>query len=310
MIPAVIIALLSVWGGASAIDQWRYAAGAGQIAATLTQAAYGVFGVLVAAAAVWRSRLLGTFLWLWALSVVATSALAPVVWGGTGWTTGLWAALSGVVFVALLAWWTVAAVARTPITPGGAMNPELHDLLRQLEAIKADGRAVCAGLSEAQFNWRPGEGRWSVAECLVHLNRSVTATLPAFDRAITEGRAKGRVAKGSSSWRYGWFSRWMIKSMEPPPKRRMKTFPIFAVPVGGTHAVATVLPEFLAVRDQLAERVRSAEGLDLQGNRTVSPVTRLLRMPLGAYLQFVVTHDRRHLWQAHQVRTTPGFGTA
>ena len=106
------------------------------------------------------------------------------------------------------------------------------------------------------------------------------------------------------------FSRWMIGSMEPPPKRRMKTFPIFEVPVGGTHSVAVVLPEFEAVRDQLAERVRSADGLNLHGNRTVSPVTRLLRMPLGAYLQFVVTHDRRHLWQAHQVRTSPGFGGA
>jgi hypothetical protein len=182
------------------------------------------------------------------------------------------------------------------------MNPELQEMLRQIDAIKADGHAVCAGLSELQFNWRPEEGRWSVAECLVHLNRSVTATLPAFDRAIADGRVKGRTAKGGGPVRYGWFSRWMIGSMEPPPKRRMKTFPIFAVPVGGTHAIGRVLPEFVAVRDQLAERVRSADGLDLQGNRTVSPVTRLLRMPLGAYLQFVIAHDRRHLWQARQVR--------
>ena len=183
------------------------------------------------------------------------------------------------------------------------MHPELQDLLDQLEAIKADGRAVCAGLSASQFNWRPGEGRWSIAECLVHLNRSVTATLPAFDRAIHEGRASGRVANRDATPRYGWFSRWMIRSMEPPPKRRMKTFPIFAVPVGGTHALAVVLPEFIAVREQLAQRVRSADGLDLERNRTVSPVTRLLRMPLGAYLRFVVTHDRRHLWQARQVRS-------
>jgi hypothetical protein len=182
------------------------------------------------------------------------------------------------------------------------MAPELQDLLRQIDAIKADGHAVCAGLSESQFNWRPGEGRWSIAECIVHLNKSVAATLPAFDRAIAEGRAKGRLAKSDAPSRYGWFSRWMIGSMEPPPKRRMKTFPIFAVPVGGTHSMTTVLPEFVAVRDQLAERVRRAEGLDLQGNRTVSPVTRLLRMPLGAYLRFVVAHDRRHLWQARQVR--------
>ncbi|HVD88716.1 MAG TPA: DinB family protein [Jatrophihabitantaceae bacterium] len=191
------------------------------------------------------------------------------------------------------------------------MNPDLQEMLRQLEGIKADGHAVCAGLTESQFNWRPGEGRWSIAECLVHLNRAVSATLPAFDRAISEGRAKGRTAPGGGGpARYGWFSRWMIGSMEPPPKRRMKTFPIFQVPVGGSHAIVRVLPEFVAVRDQLADRVRQADGLDLRKNRTVSPVTRLLRMPLGAYLQFVITHDRRHLWQARQVRNAPGFGSA
>jgi hypothetical protein len=188
------------------------------------------------------------------------------------------------------------------------MTPELQDLLRQIDAIKADGHSVCAGLSESQFNWRPGEGRWSIAECIVHLNKSVSATLPAFDRAIAEGRAKGRMARGVGPPRYGWFSRWMISTMEPPPKWRMKTVGIFAVPGGGTHALSRVLPEFVALRDQLAERVRRAEGLDLERNRTVSPVTRLLRMPLGAYLQFVIAHDRRHLWQARQVRNAPGFG--
>lgn len=184
------------------------------------------------------------------------------------------------------------------------MTPDLQELLRQIDAIKADGPAVCAGLTESQFNWRPGAGRWSIAECFVHVNLSVAATLPAFDRAIAEGRAKGRTAPPGAERpiRYSWFSRWMIASMEPPPKRRMKTFPIFAVPEGATHPLGRVLPEFVAVRDQLAERVRRAEGLDLKRVRTVSPVTRLLRLPLGAYLQFVIAHDRRHVWQARQVR--------
>ena len=182
------------------------------------------------------------------------------------------------------------------------MNPDLQAMLRQLDTIKADGQAVCAGLDESQFNWRPGPERWSIGECLVHLNVAVTRTLPAFDRAIAEARAEGRLARDNEPARYGWFSRWMVRSMEPPPKRRMKTFPIFAVPAGGTHAPASVLTEFLAVREQFAERVRQADGLDLRGTKAISPVNRLLRLPLGAYFQFVIAHDRRHLWQAQQVR--------
>src|SRR2546425_291184 len=72
--------------------------------------------------------------------------------------------------------------------PGGTtVTEELEDYLRQIDAVKRDSRTVASGLSQAQLNWRPGEGRWSIAECLVHLNVVVTKTLPAFDRAIERG---------------------------------------------------------------------------------------------------------------------------
>lgn len=183
------------------------------------------------------------------------------------------------------------------------MTPELGDLVRQLDAVKAGGQALCAGLTASQFNWRPGPGRWSIAECLVHLNVSTSCTLPAFDRAIEQRRT------APGPFRYGWFARWMVRSMEPPVKWRMKTFKIFEVPPGATHALAQVLPEFLAVRDGLADRVRRADGLDLKRIKVVSPANRFFRLPLGAYFAFVIAHERRHLWQARQVRNTPGFAS-
>lgn len=185
------------------------------------------------------------------------------------------------------------------------MNAELQSMLDQLEAIKQDGAAVAAGLTEAQFNWPPGRGRWSIAQCLAHLNFGVIEVLPAFDRAIAEGRTKGKTSSGP--FRYGWFSRFMIREMEPPPKRRMKT-PMKGS-AGGHHRASDVLPEFARLRDELARRVRQSDGLDLAGIRTISPVNRLIRLPLGAYFAFILAHDRRHVWQAREVRDTPGFGT-
>jgi hypothetical protein len=187
------------------------------------------------------------------------------------------------------------------------MAPETQSMLDQLQAIKAEAQAVTAGLTDAQFNWRPGKGRWSIADCLQHLNVSVSKTLPAFDRAIAEGRAKGQNASGP--FKYGWFSRMVAGSMEPPPRFKMKTPSILRVPSTATYRAADLLPEFPRVRDQLAERVRRADGLDLARVRTISPVNRLLRLPLGAYFQFIIAHDRRHVWQARQVRNAPGFGT-
>jgi hypothetical protein len=151
VIPAVVIAALSVWGSVSAVDQWRYAVGAGQIAATLTQAAYGVFGLLVGLGALWRRRALGPLLWLWALCVIATAALAPVVWGGTPWTTGLWSGLAAAIVVVLFASWVVAAAAPSLWDEGPR-----RELLERLARLTADAR--------------PRWGRMNAPQMLTHVN--------------------------------------------------------------------------------------------------------------------------------------------
>ncbi len=176
------------------------------------------------------------------------------------------------------------------------MHPELDAYLQQLEAIRADARQLVAGLSDAEFNRRPAARRWSAAECLDHLNM-VRKVLPAIDRAITNAAARGLRSDGP--FRYGWFARWMIRSFEPPPRRRFRN-PRLLKPAHQPLAPDAVLQEFLSLRDALTRRVRQADGLDLQRAIVVSPVSRFFRMPLGGYLAFLLAHDRRHLWQARQ----------
>jgi hypothetical protein len=184
------------------------------------------------------------------------------------------------------------------------MNSELQSLLYQLEAVKAEGQAVASGLSHAQFNWRPAPHRYSVGDCLAHLNDSVARVLPAFDIAIREARSRGLV--GSGPFKYGWLATKIARSMEPPPRWRMKSPRVIRLPPA-ERAIEPVLREFLTVRDELARRVRDADGLDLARAKITSPINRLLRLPLGAYFAFLVSHERRHLWQARQVRQDPGF---
>jgi hypothetical protein len=176
------------------------------------------------------------------------------------------------------------------------VNTELSDDLRQIEAIKAEARALVTGLSEVQFNRRPGPKRWSVAECLDHLNM-IRKVFPAIDRTVEQAKRRGLRSPGP--FRYGWFARWTARSMEPPPRFRMRTFKMLLPRETSLHA-DDVLREFLELRDRFAERVRRADGLDLKRAVVVSPVSRLFRLPLGAYFAFLLAHDRRHLWQARQ----------
>jgi DinB superfamily len=181
----------------------------------------------------------------------------------------------------------------------------LEAAARQFGATKQEGADLTRDLTDEQINWQPGPGRWSIGQCLEHLAVSSDAALPAIDHAIAHARERGWHADGPVH--YGWFTRWMIASMEPPPRRRMKTFRIFDPP----HETLTrvqALDALNASRDRLLERVRQAQGLSLKRPIVVSPVTRLFRLPLGGYLAFLAAHDRRHLWQARQVRGASGFG--
>ena len=177
---------------------------------------------------------------------------------------------------------------------------------RQFEDTKKEASELAGALTEQQFNWRPSPERWSIGQCLAHLV-TTDQTLPAIDRAIDNARTHGWLAPGP--FHYGWITRWMIGSMEPPPKRRMRTFHIFT-PAGGVLTRDDVLKTLTASRDRLLERIRAAAGLDLKRAIVVSPASRLFRIPLGGYFAFLAAHDRRHLWQAGQVRGASGFGNS
>ncbi|HET7250977.1 MAG TPA: DinB family protein [Gemmatimonadales bacterium] len=176
---------------------------------------------------------------------------------------------------------------------------------QQFETTVQDARALAGSLSDAELNWHPAPGSWSIGQCLQHLATGTDEVLPAIDRTIATARERQLVSEGPV--RYGLLARMMVQSMEPPVKWRMKTNRMFQ-PRAEPLQRDAVLVELTASRGRMLDRVRQSTGLDLRRAIVVSPVSRLIRVPLGAYLAFLAAHDRRHLWQARQVRAASGFG--
>lgn len=185
---------------------------------------------------------------------------------------------------------------------------DIDDLSRQFRETQDRAVHLVEPLSHAQFNWRPGTQAWSVAECLDHLSVTARAVVAKMRPAIADGRLRGLTATGPFT--YGWFSRWFEAEMEPPPRRRTKTPTVFEISATSDHQKDIVLATFRATGDEWLAVLDLARGLDLRRVKTTSPVTSLLRFPLGAYFRVSTAHERRHLWQAEQVVTAPGFPAA
>jgi hypothetical protein len=183
------------------------------------------------------------------------------------------------------------------------MQSELETYLDQLISIKQDAPGIVAGLSDAQFNWRPAANRWSIAECFNHLNASARELLARIDESIRRGRERGLTSAGPFALRL--IDRVVARALEPPARLRVRTVPALAPPP--ERANADTMKEFFEWQERFAERLRAADGLDLGRIRTASPVSTWLSYSLGGAFAVFLAHERRHLWQARQVRNDRAF---
>ncbi len=177
------------------------------------------------------------------------------------------------------------------------MHPLLLDYERQFRSAADSISLLVAGLSEEDLLWRPAEGRWSIVECLEHLNSGWMA-LPRLDAKIGEARERGILGEGP----YGepWLGRLCIRWVEPPVRVRVPAPKKFRPRVAPPSA--EVVPRLLQLQDELIARLRVSDGLDLGAIRMRSPISRRFRMSLAQWFAFLAAHERRHLWQAGRVK--------
>jgi hypothetical protein len=178
------------------------------------------------------------------------------------------------------------------------MNAALEAYQSQLLSIRQEVPGLVAHLSDAQFHWSPAPNRWSMAQCFDHLNVTAGAFVPAIDRVMDDARKRGLT--GSGPFVYSLFERICLRANEPPPRLRMRA-PRVLVPAPD-KPMAAVLTEFTEWQERLGERIRLADGLDLRRARGRSPAFPLITWSLGSMFAITLAHERRHLWQARQVR--------
>jgi hypothetical protein len=187
-----------------------------------------------------------------------------------------------------------------------ALTPDIEALRREFERLSADGDALVTPLSDAQFNWSPAPGVWSIALCVEHLNTVARLYLPRLDEGIADAIRRGLYAEGPFT--YNWFGRTFVRIMEPPVRMKVKAPASFVPPP--SRARGEIMAAFRAYQVQFIDRLRQSNGLDLARARVVSPTNRWVRLPLGSAFLLMAAHERRHLWQARRLTEAPGFPSA
>lgn len=183
---------------------------------------------------------------------------------------------------------------------------DLETIIAEIDDADCAADRLVKDLSDAQFHWQPNGGRaWSIAQCLEHL-----ATINRiYGAAIRSGveRAGSRGWKRQEAIAPTFFGRKFIASLEPPVTRRVRA-PGKVRP--GSHLKREdIMRLYREEHRNVRELVTDCADIDVNRATFRNPFLPILRIRVGTGLRVIPAHDRRHLWQAEEVRRTAGFPT-
>jgi len=197
--------------------------------------------------------------------------------------------------------------------PSANFSIPVSRVLADLDAAETEATEIIEGISDRQANWSPSEHSWTILQCLTHLSRINRIYAAAMYEAISRKNAITSTEYPAMADRIdgppispGWLASRFIRAMEPPVRTHMKA-PSKSRPVAEIRDRREALGEFIESHKPIRGVIERSSGVDLNAVRFKNPFIAVLRFSVGTGLLVVNAHDRRHLWQANQIRLAPGY---
>jgi hypothetical protein len=191
--------------------------------------------------------------------------------------------------------------------PSFASHELLGQLHRDTEELLRIADREFVPLRPDQLLWKPLPKKWSVAQCLEHLNRFGLHYLPEMESRIGIALAKG--SRPEPAFQSGWLGNYLVHSVQPMNTGSARANWKYPAPraydpnrAGATTPAA--LPEFLRQQQAMLRVLESAGRVNLEAVRIPVSVTNLVKLRLGDCLRFVIVHNQRHVQQAQKVLAT------
>jgi hypothetical protein len=175
-------------------------------------------------------------------------------------------------------------------------SPQLQAIIQDFEAAQQRLHKLAERVSAEIWNQRPTPGRWSIAECVAHLNLTSKAFVPLIQDALERAPRTGPNPRRFRRDLTGWL---LWKTAGPPVRFRVKTTAGF-VPMQ-TSSREELIAEFDRLQVDQITCVRNAEGYALDRARITSPFDARFRYNLYSCFTILPRHQHRHIWQAEQI---------
>lgn len=164
------------------------------------------------------------------------------------------------------------------------------------------------GLSENQLNWKLNAKKWSIVECVEHINTACRHYIPEIRKQIKAATENRNIKQFKPGILGNYLTNMMQPQIDGKIKGKMKTLSKFE-PTSSATALnsAEVFDECIQHHRDLLCFIEESARLDLNKVRVTSALGPMIRFKLGDCYRFNTAHHQRHLLQAQNVMKAQGF---
>lgn len=182
------------------------------------------------------------------------------------------------------------------------MGERVDHVTAEIAGITQDVRATFGELSGEQLNWKPGEGKWSIAQCLDHLIKSNSGFASDFAKLADGGRKSSFFEKYSPL--SGVMGRFLIKAVTDDSKKAKAPTKKVVPP---SDLSADIVDTFCSHLASIGKKIEPLGDVDPKKTILTSPILAIFTYSLDDAYTVIVEHSKRHVRQAKRVMESADF---
>lgn len=199
-----------------------------------------------------------------------------------------------------MGYWMLLALLAFPLSAEPLSKGERDQAMSHLHATRKQVLDLITPLSEAQWTFKPGPERWSIAECAEHITETENMLRGMIQRdakklPVDDAKRAARVANREAS------AKAVLASMAD--RSKPASAPGEIRPAGRFATKAALIAAFTARRDETIRYVETTPD-DLRGRFVKSGPN---EMDLYEMILVISAHSGRHLLQMKEVMAAPGY---
>ena len=176
-----------------------------------------------------------------------------------------------------------------------------HNLQTRLTAVLETVKREFSPLTDEQLRWKPAPDRWSILECLQHLNLAEQFYIRTIQHKVDQFNLLQRTPT-DQPLKSDWIGKMMLYVVDPQTKLKLPA-PGTIRPRPATELVPTeVMGRFIDLQTLLHTLLNKAIYLDWNQEKVMTLFGNWLNIRLGDAFRMLLAHTERHMKQAMRVK--------